>query len=244
VITLLAKTLAEMGQRVLLIDADLRKPQLHHRLGINNLRGLSNLLTDELTHWRQALQPIDGYEGWSVMTAGRRPPDPTRLLSSKRMHQLVENLESSGEFDLILFDTPPSLGLADSALVAEHCDGLMLLVSLNRVDRSLPKEAINRIRSSGAPLLGIVTNAIKQKQQGSSAYGKYGYGYGYGGYGYASYDTTSDYAHYAHVDDEDGNTDSASPQPSQRDRDKQTKSLTFRERLKARRSQFMRWVDN
>ena len=251
VITLLAKTLAEMGQRVLLIDADLRKPQLHTRLGLNNLRGLSNLLTDELTDWHQALEPIDGYEGWSVMTAGRRPPDPTRLLSSKRMHQLVENLVSSGEFDLILFDTPPSLGLADSALIAEHCDGLMLLVSLNRVDRSLPKEAVNRIRSSGAPLLGIVTNAIKQNHQGSSAYGygqngygKYGYGYGYGGYGYAAYDTTSAYAHYAHVEDEDGNTDSASPQPSQRDRDKQTKSLTFRQRLKASRAQFMRWVDN
>ena len=251
VITLLAKTLAEMGQRVLLIDADLRRPQLHTRLGLNNLRGLSNLLTDELTDWHQALELIDGYEGWSVMTAGRRPPDPTRLLSSKRMHQLVENLVSSGEFDLILFDTPPSLGLADSALIAEHCDGLMLLVSLNRVDRSLPKEAVNRIRSSGAPLLGIVTNAIKQKHQGSSAYGygqngygKYGYGYGYGGYGYAAYDTTSAYAHYAHVEDEDGNTDSASPQPSQRDRDKQTKSLTFRQRLKASRAQFMRWVDN
>ncbi len=251
--TLLAKTLAEMGQRVLLIDADLRKPQLHTRLGLNNLRGLSNVLTDESSHWRQALQSIDGYEGWSVMTAGRRPPDPTRLLSSKRMHQLVEDLVSSGEFDLILFDTPPVLGLADAALVAEHCDGLMLLVSLDRVDRSLPKESVNRIRSSGAPLLGIITNAIKQEQQGSSAYGYgqygygkygYGYGYGYGGYGYAAYDTTSAYAHYADVDDEDGNTDSASPQPSQRDQDKQSKSLTFRERLKARRAQFMRWVDN
>ena len=165
------------------------------------------------------------------------------------MHQLVEDLGKSGEFDLILFDTPPVLGLADAALVAEHCDGLMLLVSLNRVDRSLPKEAINRIRSSGAPLLGIVTNAIKQEQQGSSSYGygQYGYGkygYGYGGYGYAAYNTTSVYAQYADVKDEDGNTDSASPQPSQRDQDKKSKSLTFRERLKARRAQFMRWVDN
>jgi len=253
VITLLAKTLAEMGQRVLLIDADLRKPQLHSRLGVNNLRGLSNVLTDESTHWRQALQSIDGYEGWSVITAGRRPPDPTRLLSSKRMNQLAEELESSGEFDLILFDTPPVLGLADAALVAEHCDGLMLLVSLDRVDRSLPKEAINRIRSSGAPLLGIVTNAIKQEQQGSSAYGYgqygygkygYGYGYGYGGYGYAAYDTTSAYAHYADVDDAEDSTDSAGPQSSQRDQDKKNKSLTLSERLKARRAQFMRWVDN
>jgi capsular exopolysaccharide synthesis family protein len=247
--TLLAKTLAEMGQRVLLIDADLRKPQLHTRLGLNNLRGLSSLLTEDSSHWRQAMQTIDGYEGWSVITAGRRPPDPTRLLSSKRMHQLVEDLGNSGEFDLILFDTPPVLGLADAALVAEHCDGLMLLVSLDRVDRSLPKEAVNRIRSSGAPLLGIVTNAIKQEQQGSSAYGygQYGYGqygYGYGGYGYAAYDTTSAYAHYADVDEADDSNNSASPKASESDQDKQSKTGMLRDRLKARRNQFMRWIDS
>ena len=152
---LLAKTLSEMGQKVLLIDADLRKPQLHTRLGLNNLRGLTNVLTDDSNSWRSALQPVKGYENWSVITAGRREPDPARLLSSNRLHQLVEDLENSGEFDLILFDTPPVLGLADSALVAEHCDGLVLLVSLDRVDRSLPKEAVARIRSSGAPLLGV-----------------------------------------------------------------------------------------
>ena len=247
--TLLAKTLAEMGQRVLLIDADLRKPQLHTRLGLNNLRGLSNLLTNDSSHWRQVIQSVDGFEGWSVMTAGRRPPDPTRLLSSKRMHQLVADIENSGEFDLILFDTPPILGLADAALVAEHCDGLILLVSLSRVDRSLPKEAINRICSSGAPLLGIVTNAIKQAQQRSSAYGygQYDYvkhNYGYGGYGYAAYDTTSAYGHYADVEDENGNTDSARPQPLQGHQNKQSTIHTLRERLKACRVQFMRWVDN
>jgi succinoglycan biosynthesis transport protein ExoP len=181
---LLAKTLSEMGQRVLIIDADLRKPQLHHRLGINNLTGLSNLLTDDNLHWRDAVQSVPGYDDWSVISAGRRPPDPTRLLSSDRMHRLVTELTNSAEFDLVLFDTPPVLGLADAALVAEHCDGLMLLVSLGRVDRSLPREAINRIRSSGAPLLGIVTNSVKETGQGAAAYGygygKYGYGYGYG----------------------------------------------------------------
>jgi len=198
---LLAKTLSEMGQRVLLIDADMRKPQMHHRLGINNLTGLSNLLTEESEHWRQVVQRVEGYENWSVITAGRRPPDPTRLLSSQRMHQLVAELTSCGDYDMVLFDTPPVLGLADASLVAEHCDGLMLLVSLGRVDRGLPREAVNRIRSSGAPLLGIVTNAVKEASQCASAYGygygKYGYGYGYGGaygyggYGYAAYDTSA-----------------------------------------------------
>ena len=208
---LLAKTLSEMGQRVLLIDADLRKPQLHVRMGLNNLTGLSNVLTEGDQHWRDAVQSVPGYENWSVLTAGRRPPDPTRLLSSQRMHELVRELEQSNQFDLVLFDTPPVLGLADAALVAEHCDGLMLLVSLNRVDRSLPKEAVARIRSSGAPLLGLITNALKPEKQngsygygyGKTGYGRYSYGgYGYGAYSYAAYDTSDAYVYYNNDEDE------------------------------------------
>lgn len=145
-----AKTLSEMGHNVLLVDADLRKPQLHYRLGVNNILGLSNLLTEPDLHWRDTIQPVSGYENWSVLTSGRRPPDPTRLLSSSRMHDLVQDLANSGDFDLILYDTPPVLGLAYAALVAEHLDGLILLVSLARVDRNLPREAAARIRSSGA----------------------------------------------------------------------------------------------
>ena len=212
---LLAKTLSEMGQRVLLVDADLRKPQMHYRLGMNNLSGLSNVLTDDGQHWRNVVQNVPGYENWSLISAGRRPPDPTRLLSSQRMHQLVGELTSCGEFDLVLFDTPPILGLADAALVAEHCDGLILLVSIGYVDRRLPRESLNRVRSSGAPLLGIVTNALKEESSGTSAYSydydAYGYNgaYGYKGYGYAAYDTSATYAYYADAE-EGGKSSSAS----------------------------------
>ena len=178
-----------MGQRVLLIDADLRKPQMHTRLGLNNLSGLSNLLAEDGQQWRDIVQNVPGYNNWNVITAGHRPPDPTRLLSSKRMNQLVKELSESNSFDLILFDTPPVLGLADAALVAEHCDGLMLLVSLNRVDRSLPKESVSRISSSGAPLLGVITNAMKAEQQdGADSHGQYSY---------------STYAHYADEEEDD-----------------------------------------
>ena len=199
---LLAKTLSEMGQRVLLVDADLRKPQMHYRLGLNNITGLSNLLTEPDLHWSDAIQTINGYDGWSVLTAGRRPPDPARLLSSAHMHMLVRELADSGQFDLVLYDTPPVLGLADAALVAQHLDGLMLLVSLERVDRNLPREAAARIRSSGATLLGLVTNAVREEedQRGGYGYGRYGYrgyGYVYGyGYGYGAYDSRSTYAYY------------------------------------------------
>ena len=102
------------------------------------------------------------------------------------MQNFVSEISDSGEFDLILFDTPPVLGLADTTLVAEHCDGVILLVSLDFVDRGLPKEAANRVIMSGAPLLGAVTNAIMHEVSFSS----YGYAYNYAyNYGYYINDT-------------------------------------------------------
>jgi polysaccharide biosynthesis transport protein len=205
IVVLLAKTLSELGQRVLLVDADLRKPQLHHRLGLDNLAGLSNLLTDEGEDrdWRTVVQAVPNASGWDVITAGRTPPDPPRLLSSKRMGHLVEAIANSGSYDLIIYDTPPALGLADAALVAEQLDGLIILVSLSRVERNLPKEAISRIRQAGAPVLGLVTNARKPRREGGETtryaygYGGYGYGgYGYGGYGGYANDPAMAYAYY------------------------------------------------
>ena len=237
---LLAKTLSEMGQRVLLIDADLRKPQIHFRLGLNNLVGLSNLLTEDLT-WQEVAIPVEGHDNWMVIPAGRRPPDPTRLLSSERMRHLVEQLGDSGQFDLILFDTPPVLGLADAALVAEQADGVILLVSLDRVDRDLPREAISRMRSSGAPLLGLVTNSIKAENRfsGASGNGRYGYGsYGYGRYGsrygygsYGSYDYRIPYGHY---------TDAQLPAAESPTKPKRQPLAG----LRAKGRSLMHWIDN
>ena len=174
---LLAKTIAELGQRVLLIDCDMRKPQVHHRLGLNNLVGLSTLLSED-RQWQQSLVTVPGYENWWVLPAGLRPPDPTRLLSSDRMQKLMVEINESKQFDFVLFDTPPVIGLADTALLSQHLDGLILLVSLDRVDRDLPKAALERITAAGAPMLGIVTNAVKEETDtsGLTIYQRYGYG--------------------------------------------------------------------
>ena len=190
VVVLLAKTLCELGQRVLLVDADMRKPQIHHRLGLDNVSGLSNLLTDETLDWRSLIQPVGNSSGWDLLTAGRQPPDPPRLLSSQRMGQLMRDITTTGGYDLVILDTPPALGLADAALVAEHIDGLLMLVSLRRVPRDLPQMAIRRIRDAGAPVLGVVTNSRQLRREGGDS-PAYGDGYGYGkksyGYGYQSY---------------------------------------------------------
>jgi capsular exopolysaccharide synthesis family protein len=196
VIILLAKTLSELGQRVLLVDADLRRPQVHQRLGLNNLEGLSTLLTDESRSWRNLLQPVADHPNWQVLTAGRRAPDPPRLLSSERMGTLVREIADSGSFDMILYDTPPALGLADASLLAEHLDGLVLVVGLNKVDRGLPAEAIERIRSAGAPLLGVVTNSMKPTPAAASYYQRGDYGYGEANEGAAALDPGSAYTYY------------------------------------------------
>lgn len=210
---LLAKTLSELGQRVLLVDADLRRPQIHQRLGLDNPRGLSNLLTDEGLSWRELVQQVPDHPGWSVLTAGRRPPDPPRLLSSERMAQVVHTLADSNEFDLIIYDTPPAMGLADAALVAQHLEGMMLLVSLDRVDRELPGQALLRIREAGVPLLGVVTNSPNDTVMEGGIYG-YGYGrYGsYGhGYGLGRYDVGMAYSHYSGDGDGNGDGDGETP---------------------------------
>ncbi len=189
---LLAKTLSDMGEKILLIDADLRKPQIHVRLGLNNILGLSNLISDSNMQINEVVRPVKGFKNWDVITGGTKPPDPTRLLNSKRFENLLGELEGSNKYDIILLDAPPVLGLADSLLISGKVDGAILLVGLDFVDRGMPKEVISRIKSSGTTLFGIVTNnttpssAIKPGKYGYSEYGKYGYG-SYGSSIYESY---------------------------------------------------------
>ena len=135
-----SKTLADVGEKVLLIDCDLRKPTLHTRLGMNNLKGLSNLLIDKKTKINDVVQSVPGYKNWKIITSGIKPPDPTRLLSSKRFSSISEEISNSDEFDIVIFDTPPVAGISDATLVAEKTDGIILIVSLNNVDRNIPKE--------------------------------------------------------------------------------------------------------
>ena len=160
---LLAKTISEIGQKVLLVDADLRKPQIHKRLAMNNLVGLSNLIIDDEIDIFSTIQSVPNIDNLKVLTAGVSPPDPTRLLSSDRAKNVMKELSESGEFDLIIYDTPPILLIADAALTSQNTDGMILLVSINKVDRNLPNKSVMRINDSGAKLLGIITNTRNER---------------------------------------------------------------------------------
>ena len=174
----LAQAAAAMGQRVLLVDGDLRRPQIHRRLSLFNGQGLANLITknqrigSETLTVKDIIQPSGIEEQLWVLTSGQRPPDPSRLLSSDSMKQLNHTLQQ--EFDLIVYDTPPLLGLSDATLLSNQCDGIVLVAGLGRTERSAVKRALEILKTGRSNILGLVANAVKQ--QGNS-YTDYYYSY-------------------------------------------------------------------
>lgn len=168
----LAQAAAAMGQRVLLIDADLRRPQVHRWIGIENNEGLSNVLATGLDV-EEAIVSVPLWENLSVITAGDIPPDPTRLLSSQKMYALMERLKSSRKYDLIIYDTPPILGFADGRILSNRTDGVVLVVRIGKTDRSLLKQNIDNIQMSNVPVLGVVANQVNRTNSSYHYYNHY-----------------------------------------------------------------------
>lgn len=163
----LAQAAAAMGQRVLLVDADLRRPQVHRMLGLENKTGLSNVIATGITA-KEAIQRLPMWDRLYVLTAGQLPPDPTRLLSSRKMHYLMEQFHAV--FDLVIYDTPPVLGLADGRLLAAHTDGVVIVAGLGRTDRAVLMQALDGLKVSNASVLGVVANGVKGYAHGSYYY--------------------------------------------------------------------------
>ena len=166
----LARAAAAMQQRVLLVDADLRRPQAHEILDLPNLRGLSNLLATDL-RLQDVIQTVPSIENLSVITAGQIPPDPTKLLSSKKMQQLMASV--CDDFDLVIYDTPPLIGLADASLLATYTEGIVAVVGLGKTKQSILKQALNSLAVAHTPVLGIVANGLQRSADRS--YGYYHY---------------------------------------------------------------------
>jgi polysaccharide biosynthesis transport protein len=163
----LALAAAGMGYRVLLIDADLRWPRLHEKFNLPNLRGFSNLLTNDTLDLSELIHTHPNEEGLSLLTAGPKPPDPPRLLSSNRLRHLLDNLKD--DFDLVIFDTPPLSHFVDGKLLASISDGTILVASLQKTDRKTLKHIVQELRTSiNAPLLGCIANGIKTSGFGQS----------------------------------------------------------------------------
>jgi len=166
----LARAAAAMDQRVLLVDADLRRPQVHGLLDLPNLRGLSTAIATDLS-LQEVIQAVPAIENLSAITSGQIPPDPTKLLSSRKMQQLMESVRD--DFDLVIYDTPPLIGLADASLLATHTDGIITVVGMGKTKQATLKQALNSLAISHTPVLGLVANGLQRSA--ASSYGYYYY---------------------------------------------------------------------
>ncbi|MEG4252493.1 polysaccharide biosynthesis tyrosine autokinase [Microcoleus sp. Pol10D4] len=154
----LAKTASAVGKRVLLVDANMRLPQLHTYLGLSNIKGLSNVLSSDLS-LNEAIQRLPDDENLFVLTAGTIPSDPITLLSSKKMHYVMEQFLAL--FDLVIYDTPPLIGLADGHLLASQTDGTVLIVKIEKTDRGMVNKALDQLNVADFKVLGVVANGVK-----------------------------------------------------------------------------------
>ncbi|MCG9700559.1 polysaccharide biosynthesis tyrosine autokinase [Vibrio natriegens] len=168
-----AAVTAKTGQKVLLIDADMRKGHLQHSLGVSAENGLSDLLSGKIdTNLAVKSSPVENLD---VITRGQFPPNPSELLMHPRLKELVE--WASQNYDLVIFDTPPVLAVTDPSIVGAF-SGTTLMVA--RFGQNTAKEidvARSRFQQSGIEVKGVIFNAIEKKASSSYGYGYYNYEY-------------------------------------------------------------------
>ncbi|SDT17336.1 capsular exopolysaccharide family [Paenibacillaceae bacterium GAS479] len=165
-----AVTFAQAGQRVLLIDADMRKPSQHHIFGLSNRSGLTGVLNGRFG-LEQGIQET-AVNGLDVLTAGQTPPNPSEMLGSKAMSSLLELAKS--RYDRVIIDTPPIMAVTDAHIVAGKCDGVLLVIDSGKVKSDVARKAKASLENAGSRILGVVLNNVDR----SSGDGYYYYYYG------------------------------------------------------------------
>ena len=168
----LARSLGRTGRKVLLIDADMRSPSLHHIYNFKNERGLSNFLSgmDDVASMIHRNLP----DGIALMTAGPSPPNAAELLMGDRLRKLMQELTAS--FDHVILDVPPVMGLADTPLVASQVEGVVFVIESHATPVSMAKLAVGRLQDAQARVLGVLLTKFESRR----AHFGYGYDYGYG----------------------------------------------------------------
>lgn len=162
----LAVVFAQAGRRVLLVDADMRKATVHKTFGLSNEVGLSNLVSGQQSA-SSVIQP-SGVDNLSVMTVGPTPPNPAELLNSHRMNVVMEELYQM--FDLIVFDLPPIMTVADGLIMASKTDGTVVVIREGVTRKDSIIEAKNRLIQAKARILGVIYNGAEQMNESSYYY--------------------------------------------------------------------------
>ncbi|MDF0479330.1 CpsD/CapB family tyrosine-protein kinase [Vagococcus sp. PNs007] len=165
----LAVVFANSGLKTLIVDADLRKPTVAKTFSLNNSLGFSNLLSERTLTVTEATQST-GVPGLSVLTSGPKPPNPSELLGSRRMEELIKEMEE--EFDLVIFDMPPVVAVTDAQIMSSKVDGTILVVREQISNKSALLKAKSLLEMVNANVLGVVYNgSTRSKDQGYYYYG-------------------------------------------------------------------------
>ncbi len=172
----LAVTIAQSGKKVLLMDADLRKPRIHKIFGLSVKVGLSSIISGEA-------EPLDAIQescvaGLSILPCGPIPSNPSELLTAPRFEELLKLLRE--QYDFVIVDTPPLLAVTDPSVVASRVDGVILTIRITKDGRPAAERAKEILGTLGATVVGVVVNGVDGSAKGGYGYGNYGYGTGQG----------------------------------------------------------------
>lgn len=166
----LAVAYAHEGKKVLLIDADLRHPSVQAVFKVSNKTGLSNLLANQCSY--EDTVQLSGIENLSLVTAGPTPPNPTELLSSGKLRDLIEIWKEN--YDIILLDTSPIMVVADGLIVASISDGVIFVVKAGKVKREFIRKSKEKLEHVKAQIIGVVLNSKKISKSEARHYNYYG----------------------------------------------------------------------
>lgn len=169
--TNLAVVMAQSGNRTIIIDCDLRKPNIHKTFGLSNQKGLSNMLINEAV-LSEVVQKTN-VENLHVITLGVRPPNPSELLGSAKMKNFVESLKT--EYDFVILDTPPVILVTDALILSQYADGCLLVVSAGETNKDAVLKAKKLLENVNSNILGIVMNKLDITK--NRYYGYYNYYY-------------------------------------------------------------------
>ncbi|SFS00411.1 capsular exopolysaccharide family [Agrococcus baldri] len=167
----LAVALADAGQTVILVDADLRKPKIASYMNLDGGVGLTDVLIGRA-------ELVDAVQQWGtkslyVLPAGQIPPNPSELLGSKAMATLIKDLQS--EFDWILFDAPPLLPVTDAAVLSKHVEAVIVVASVGKATRTQLESAVQLLETADTQVGGVVLTMVPTRGADAYGYGHYGY---------------------------------------------------------------------
>ncbi|MCM3765945.1 CpsD/CapB family tyrosine-protein kinase [Neobacillus niacini] len=162
----LAIMLAQQEKRVLLVDADLRKPTVHYTFRVSNIEGLTSILTKKISRDEAISKTF--IPNLHILTSGPRPPNPSEMLDSKAMETLMVELKSL--FDFVVFDAPPVMAVTDPQIIAAKCDGVVMVVSSKKTNRDRAVKAKEMLEKVKSRILGVVVNRVVVKKNEYSYY--------------------------------------------------------------------------